>query len=492
MENHDRPIPDEQSVDAGAAAGRELSLLENVDRTFDRAVGLLSLPPGLAEQIKHCNSVIQLRFPVKLESGRTRVFTGWRALHSAHRLPGKGGIRYAPDVSEFEIEALAALMSYKCALVDVPFSGSKGGVVIDPAETSVNDLEAVTRRLARELVATGFLSPGLKVPAPDLGTTPREMGWISDTYRSLRSDDINAVACVTGKPERHGGIAGRVEATGRGLQYGLRELFRHPRDLERIGLRAGSSLGDQRVVVQGLGNVGEHVARFLSEDDGCRVIGVIERDGGLWDEEGLHVGRVIRHRRDTGGLKGCHEGEYVADGPSLLEAPCDILIPAATESQITAKNAAGIRAPLIAEAANGPTTFAADLILRERGITVLQDVYLNAGGVMVSYLEWVKNVSHMRFGRLDRRLQEQRGREVIRAIEGVSGVPLSCDLARPLLEGSGELDRVRAGLDDTMREAYQDIRETQARLPGADDLRTAAFALAIEKIGQAYADLGLV
>jgi len=467
---------------------RELSFLENVDRVFDRAAARIALPPGLAEQIKHCNAVIQVRFPVEFE-GRYRVYTGWRATHSEHRLPVKGGIRYASVVNQYEVEALAALMSYKCAIVDVPFGGSKGGLVLDPRAHDEGELEAITRRFAQELARTRFLGPSTNVPAPDMGTGEREMAWIADTYRKLHPEELNAIACVTGKPRTQGGIDGRVEATGRGIQFGLREFFRHPKDVERAGLSGG--LAGKRVVVQGLGNVGHHAARFLQEEDDARIVAVIERDGAVISDEGLPVEKLTRHVRETGGVRGFSDARFVEDGASVLEHDCDVLLPAALEAQITRRNAPRIRAPLIAEGANGPVTFAADEILRERGKTVIPDVYLNAGGVTVSYFEWVKNVSHMRFGRLDRRIEEARGREIIRALEALTGRELPEGLAQPILSGSGEIEHVRSGLDDTMRTAYNEIRERFLRSQDVPDLRTAAFVIAIEKMARAYEELGL-
>ena len=477
-----------KTSEAPRAKERELSFLENVDRAFDRAAAQLDLPPGLAEQIKHCNSVIQVRFPVESDAGY-RVYTGWRATHSEHRLPVKGGIRYASVVNQYEVEALAALMSYKCAIVDVPFGGSKGGVVLDPREHSEAELEAVTRAFAGELVSTHFLGPSTNVPAPDMGTGEREMAWIADTYAKLEPRDLNAVACVTGKPRSQGGIHGRAEATGRGVQYGLRELFRHRNDVECAGLEG--SLAGKRVVVQGLGNVGYHAALFLQEEDDARIVGVVERDGAIVDDAGLPVREVTRHLRETGGVRGFGDAHFVADGARVLEHECDVLLPAALESQITRENAPRIQARIVAEGANGPVTFAADEILRQRGRLILPDLYLNAGGVTVSYFEWVQNVSHMRFGRLNRRIEESRGRQVIRAIEAVTGEQVPGRFARPLLEGAGEIDHVRAGLDDTMRLAYNEMRERAIQNDGIPDLRTAGFAIAIEKIARAYREMGL-
>ncbi|MCH7924141.1 MAG: Glu/Leu/Phe/Val dehydrogenase [Planctomycetes bacterium] len=454
---------------------------------FDDAAATLTMPPGLSEQIKLSNSVYQVRFPIKFKDGY-KVFTGWRAVHSEHRLPAKGGIRYAPMVDQDEVEALAALMSYKCAIVNVPFGGSKGGLCIDPRQFDEEDMNRITRRFARELIAKGFISPSLNVPAPDMGTGAREMAWIADTYRDQFPNDINAMACVTGKPTTQGGIAGRVEATGRGVQYALREFFRHPEDVKEAGL--DGTLEGKRIVIQGLGNVGFHAAKFLSEEDGARIITVIERDGAISSDAGLPIESVRAHIREHGGVKGFAGASYHENGNSLLEADCDILIPAALERQITTDNAAKIRAPLIAEAANGPVTYGADEILRRNGKVVIPDVFLNAGGVVVSYFEWIKNISHIRFGRLGRRFDELRGRNTIEALEQMMERPVPATLQEKLVHGADELDLVRSGLDDTMRLAYQEIREIKQSRENVRDLRTAAFAVAVEKIAVSYMEMG--
>ncbi|MBX9583146.1 MAG: Glu/Leu/Phe/Val dehydrogenase [Gemmataceae bacterium] len=462
------------------------SFLGSVNRMFDRAAAAVGLDPGLAAVMKHCRAVYQVRFPVRIRS-QYQVFVGWRAVHSEHRLPTKGGIRYAPVVDQDEVEALAALMSYKCAVVDVPFGGSKGGLCLDPAQYTADELEAITRAFTRELARRQFVSPSINVPAPDVGTGPREMAWMADEYRRLYPDDINALACVTGKPATQSGIRGRVEATGRGVQYGLREFFRHPEDAARAGL--GGTLAGKRVVVQGLGNVGYHAANFLSEEDGAKVIGVIERDGAVFDPAGLDVEALAEHRRATGGLRG-FPVRFDPDGAAALEVECDILIPAALENQITAANAGRIRAKLIAEAANGPVTFEADEVLRSRGVVVIPDFYLNAGGVTVSYFEWIKNLSHIRFGRMDRRIHELRADRTVAAIEAAVGRPLPPELTAGLRAGADELDVIRSGLDDTMRRAYQEVRD-EWHGGRSGDLRTAAYAVAIRKISRSYQEMGV-
>jgi glutamate dehydrogenase (NAD(P)+) len=410
-------------------------------------------------------------------------------VHSDHRLPVKGGIRYAPSVGQDEVEALAALMTYKCAIVDVPFGGSKGGLRIQPGDYSENELERITRRFTQELAEKSYVHPSVNVPGPDMGTGAREMAWMVDEYQRLHPTELNAIACVTGKPVTQGGIQGRVEATGRGLQYGVREFFRHPEDVARAGLAGG--LEGKRIIVQGFGNVGYHAAKFLSEEDGAQITGVIERDGALLCPSGLSAEALAEHIRGKGGVRGFPEADYVKDGNSVLEADCDILIPAALEGQITAKNAPRIRARVIAEGANGPTTFEGDKALLKAGKFVLPDAFMNAGGVTVSYFEWIKNISHIRFGRLGRRHEEERGSTIIESIETVTGKSVPSHLRDRLVHGASELDLVRSGLDDTMRQAYNDIREIFLSRDDVPDLRTAAYVLAIEKIVRTYEELGL-
>lgn len=464
------------------------SFNDNVSRSFDRAAETLDLPPGLADNIKACNNVFLTRFFVEFEGGY-QTFTGWRAVHSDHRLPVKGGIRYASFVDQDEVEALAALMSYKCAIVDVPYGGSKGGLCIDPKKYSEQELEMITRRFTRELAEKAYIHPSVNVPGPDMGTGAREMAWMVDEYMRLNPTELNAIGCVTGKPVTQGGIAGRVEATGRGLQYGLREFFRHEADVADAGLSGG--LEGKRIIVQGFGNVGYHATKFLSEEDGSRIIGVIESDGAILSETGLDVEELAAYKREHGTVKGFPDTEFIEDGRSVLEADCDILIPAALEGQITEENAGAIQAHVIAEGANGPTTDAADQILRQRGITVIPDAFLNAGGVTVSYFEWIKNISHIRFGRLGRRHEEERGRTIIETIETMTGERVPDHLRNRLMHGADELDLVRSGLDDTMREAYNHISEVHRSRDAVPDLRTAAFVVAIEKIARAYEELGL-
>jgi glutamate dehydrogenase (NAD(P)+) len=461
------------------------SFLESVNKMFDRAVSLIDMPHGLADQIRECNSIYEVRFPVQIR-GEYRIFRGWRASHSEHKLPVKGGIRYALSVCQEEVEALAALMTYKCALVDIPFGGSKGGLCIDPHEYSKDELRRITVRFARELVKKDYVSPSQNVPAPDMGTGPSEMAWIAETYRALHPDDIDAQGCVTGKPVEAGGIRGRVEATGRGVQYGLQEFFRHANDVKDAGL--DGSLAGKRVVVQGLGNVGYHAAKFLEEEDGALIVAIIERDGAICREKGFSVEAVHAYVVENGGVKGFPDCDYHADGLPILEIDCDILIPAALEGQITSSNAGRIRARVVAEAANGPVTFEADQILRAAGKMLIPDLYLNAGGVTVSYFEWTKNLSHMRFGRMERRMQANRTQNAIEIFESILKGKIPDRLEGKVRLEMDELNLVRSGLEDTMREAYESMTKTRRDRDDVSDLRTAAYLIAVEKIAHYYVE----
>ena len=466
----------------------EGSFQSSVRGMFDRAARTLGVSADLVETIRECNSVIELRFPVRLR-GQYQTFCGWRAVHSEHRLPAKGGIRYAPYVDQHEVEALAALMTFKCALVDVPFGGAKGGLVIRPEDYTAEELEQITRRFAQELAERGYISPSRDVPAPDIGTGENEMAWMADEYRQLYPSDIDALACVTGKPVTQGGIPGRVEATGRGVQFVLAELFRYPEDVVRCGLDGG--LEGKRVIVQGLGNVGFHAAKYLVEEEGVRVVGVVEHDGAVVSEAGIAPAALAEHLASSGGVEGFPGARFVANGASVLEADCDILVPAAMESQITNANADRIRAPLIVEAANGPVTLAAERALLARGKVILPDLLVNAGGVTVSYFEWLSNVSHTRFGRLSRQLDVRRGERIIDMIETTTGRAVPEELKAPLLRGVNERDLVQSGLEDTMRDAYTAMREAMQGSETIRDLRMAAFAVALEKVVRSYRQMGL-
>jgi glutamate dehydrogenase (NAD(P)+) len=429
-----------------------------------------------------------MKFGVEIQGGY-EIFTGWRATHSEHVLPAKGGIRYAPFADQQEVEALAALMTYKCSIVSVPYAGSKGALKIDPKKYSIEELEHITRRFAQELDKRGLLGPGINVPAPDMGTGQRMMSWIADEYQKLHPSDINAQGCVTGKPVHFGGVEGRMEATGRGVQFGLQEFFRHPDDIAKA--RLDGSLAGKKIIIQGLGNVGYHAAKFLREEDGALIIAILERDGAIIDEKGLDVEAVSKYKLEHGKVEGFPGSQFVKNGSDVLEHPCDILLPAAMEGVITHENAPRIKAKVIAEAANGPVTYEADQILNEKGIFIIPDAYLNAGGVTVSYFEWLKNLSHVRFGRMDRRFVEAQGQKIIEAIESGIGKSIAESAKNKLLAGPNEIDLVRSGLDDTMRVAYSEIKEQELSNSKINDRRTAAYALAIRNIADIYESMYL-
>jgi glutamate dehydrogenase (NAD(P)+) len=475
------------------SAYSEPSFRESVDLMFNRAVSLMDLAPGLEEKIRVCNATYTVRFGVRLR-GQIHTFTGYRSVHSEHMEPVKGGIRYSPEVNQNEVEALAALMTYKCALVEAPFGGSKGGLCIDPRAWDEHELEQITRRFAYELAKRDLIHPSQNVPAPDMGTGEREMAWIADQYARMNTTDINARACVTGKPLNAGGISGRVEATGRGVQYALQEFFRDLDGVKKSGLKG--TLDGKRVIVQGLGNVGYHAAKFLSEEDGCKITGIIERDGALVDEAGLNVEAVKAWIGQHGGVAGYPDAAHTISGNAVLENECDILIPAALEGVINLGNAENIQAPLIIEAANGPVTAGADAILRKKGAVIIPDMYANAGGVTVSYFEWVKNLSHIRFGRMQRRQEEARHQLVVDELEDLSQAvgntwTLSPDFKQRYLRGADELELVRSGLDDTMRTAYQSMKEVWHSREDVNDLRTAAYLVSIGKVAASYRAKGL-
>ncbi len=467
---------------------KEPSFRESVEMMFSRAADLMDISPGLKEKIRICNSTYQVRFGVRLR-GDVQTFTGYRSVHSEHMEPVKGGIRFATSVNQDEVEALAALMTFKCALVEAPFGGSKGGLCIDPREWEEHELEQITRRFAYELAKRDLIHPSQNVPAPDMGTGEREMAWIADQYSRMNTTDINSRACVTGKPLNAGGIQGRVEATGRGVQYALQEFFRHKEDVDMAGM--SGTLDGKRVIVQGLGNVGYHAAKFLSEEDGSKITHVIERDGAVHNPDGLDIEKLREHIMANNGVKGFPGAQYTPDGSLALEEPCDILVPAAMEGVINLDNAARVQASLVIEAANGPVTAGADEILREKGVIIIPDMYANAGGVTVSYFEWVKNLSHIRFGRMERRQEEARHQLLIDEMERMEGKQLSDSFKKKYLHGAGELELVRSGLDDTMRAAYGAMRETFHSREDVEDLRVAAYLVAIDRVSSGYRAKGL-
>jgi len=461
--------------------------LDSVNAYFDKAANTLDLPKGLLDQIRVCNSVYYMQFPVRIKGG-IQVVQAWRAEHSHHKLPTKGGIRYALSVDQEEVQALAALMTYKCAVVDVPFGGAKGGIRIDPKQYTAEELERITRRYTVELIKKNFIGPSVDVPAPDYGTGPREMAWIADTYQAFAKDEINSLACVTGKPVGQGGVRGRTAATGRGLYFAVREAVNDARLMKKMKMTTG--LSDKRVIVQGFGNVGYHAAKFLSEA-GASVIGIIEWDGAVVNPKGIDIEALNTHRLKKGSITGFAGGKTIKDGKGVLEYDCEILVPAALESQITKSNASRIKAKIIAEGANGPITSEAEPILLKKGILIMPDMFVNAGGVVVSYFEWLKNISHVRFGRMDKRFEEGTNTRMVETVERLTGKSLTVVERNMVARGADEEDLVNSGLEDTMISSYHTVIEQYFGNPKVKDMRTAAFVSSIEKIAQSYLSLGI-
>lgn len=458
---------------------------EQVNKNFDKAAQYTNFPQGLLNQIKACNSVYHMTFPLEKDDGTVETIHAWRAEHSHHRSPTKGGIRYSKLVNEDEVTALAALMTYKCAVVDVPFGGAKGGIKIERNDYSIGELERITRRYTYELWAKNFIGPGLDVPAPDYGTGEQEMAWIMDTYRAL-NPTIDAAACVTGKPIHQSGIRGRAEATGRGVFFGVREACSMADDMKALGLSRG--IEGKTVVVQGLGKVGYYSAKYFQEA-GAILVGLCEYEGAIYSKKGLDLDSVVKHRQETGTILNYPGAQNISPSKLGLELECDILIPAALENQLNEENAPRIKAKIIAEGANGPTTAEAHDIMKDRGALIIPDNYLNAGGVTVSYFEWLKNLSHVRFGRMERRFEENAMMKMVDGIEGLVGKKFTAAERKKLIHGADERDLVDSGLEDTMVTAYNEIKEVRDR--HNIDLRTAAFVSAINKIGNSYEQLGI-
>lgn len=462
------------------------SFLAQVDRMFAKASALTSHPEGLLKQIQICNSMYHMKFPLKKDDGTIEVIQAWRAEHSHHRLPVKGGIRYADNVNADEVAALATLMTYKCAIVNVPFGGAKGGIKINRHNYSEAELERITRRYTYELMKKNFIGPGIDVPAPDYGTGPKEMAWMFDTYNSMSDDPLTAAGCVTGKPVAQGGVRGRTEATGRGVYYGIREACNNPEDMKAVGLSVG--LEGKKCIVQGLGNVGYHAAKYLQEG-GAILVGLIEWNGAVYNPNGIDIEAAMAHKKETGALLGLAGCTDVGNPAAALEMDCDILVPAALEAQITKENAPRIKAKLIGEGANGPVTADADAMLLARGVLVIPDVYLNAGGVTVSYFEWLKNLSHVRFGRMSKRFEQTSNENIIRSILSATGINLPAEQITKLSQGADELDLVNSGLEETMISAY--IENSEIAKAHKTDQRTAAFVNAIDKVAVYYNALGI-
>ena len=470
------------------SVNNEYSFFESVEKSFDKASKFTKWEKGILEQIKACNSIYSMRFPVKMDDGRIEVIEAYRIQHSQHKSPCKGGIRFSLAVSQDEVMALAALMTYKCAIVNVPFGGAKGGIKISPRSLSAYELEKITRRYTAELVKKNFIGPGIDVPAPDYGTGEREMAWIVDTYQSLKPGEIDAAGCVTGKPISLGGVRGRKEATGLGVFYGVREVCQMPDVMKKQGLEVG--IENKKVIVQGLGNVGYYSAKFFREH-GAKVIAIAEYEGAIYNENGLNEEEVFQHRKATGSILNFPGATNIEKSSDALELACDILIPAALENVIDANNAPKIKAKIIGEAANGPLTPEADEIFAQRGILVIPDMYLNAGGVTVSYFEWLKNLSHVRYGRLEKRFTENANINILNQIEELTGKKVTESEKNIIAHGPDEIDLVHSGLEETMITATREIMQIWKDNPSIPDMRTAAYVCAIDKVGTSYAELGI-
>lgn len=469
------------------AGQHEYSFFGAVEQSFDKAAKFTSIDQGLLEQIKQCNSVYRMHFPVKI-GDKIEVIKAYRVQHSHHKTPCKGGIRFSTAVNLDEVMALAALMTYKCAIVNVPFGGAKGGISIDPKKYTPYELEKITRRYTHELIKKNFIGPGTDVPAPDYGTGEREMAWILDTYTSMRPGEIDALGCVTGKPVTQGGVRGRREATGLGVYYGLREVCSMPDVMKKLGLSTG--VEGKRVIVQGLGNVGYHAAKFFRKG-GAKVIALAEYEGAIMNADGLDEEAVFQHRKKTGSILNFPGATNLAKSGDALEMECDILIPAALENVIDGKNAPNIKAKIIGEAANGPLTPDADEVFIKKGILVVPDMYLNAGGVTVSYFEWLKNLSHVRYGRMEKRFTENMNSHILGQIETLTGKRVTDNERDFILHGADEADLVYSGLEETMITATREIMEAWKANPAIPDMRTAAYVVAINKVGTSYAELGI-
>jgi glutamate dehydrogenase (NAD(P)+) len=466
------------------------SFYQSVEHYFDKAAPHTGIPHGLLEQIKICNAVYRMNFPVKL-GNEVKVIEAYRVQHSHHRTPTKGGIRFSNHVTQDEVMALAALMSYKCAIVDVPFGGAKGGVKINPWEYSEEDLEKITRRYTSELIKRNLIGPSVDVPAPDYGTGSREMAWIYDTYRAFKGDEIDSAGCVTGKPVTLNGVRGREEATGRGVFYGIREACNVPEDMKKLGLSAGTK--GKTMIIQGLGNVGSFTGRICQDEGGLILIGVGEVEGAIYKKDGIDIHELLKFRKETGSILQFPGAQNFAkeEREQVLELECDVLIPAALESVIHMGNADKIKAKIIAEAANGPIGADAEEILLQKGKMIIPDVYLNAGGVTVSYFEWLKNLSHMRFGRMDKRFNQARYTDFVHLVEKMTGRDVTNSELDVITRGADEIDLVRSGLEETMINAYHGIRDIMMENNKVTDLRTAAFVGSIKKISNDYLTLGI-
>ncbi len=469
-------------------SSKQAKFYESVQHNFDKAAAHTSIHPGLLQQIKTCNSVYQVNFPVKIGDSY-QVIEAYRVQHSHHRLPTKGGIRFSHLVDQEEVMALAALMTYKCAIVDVPFGGAKGGVKVSPRSYTAEELERITRRYTVELIRKNFIGPSVDVPAPDYGTGEREMAWILDTYQTFKGGEIDAAGCVTGKPVRQNGINGRTEATGRGVYYSIRELYNDDSQLKRIG--ASKGIAGKTMVIQGMGNVGSYTGLISQQEGDVKIIGLSEMEGTIYNEKGIDMQAALDFRKEKGTILGFPGSVTLPERGDWVGIECDILVPAALESQITEENMHKVKAKVIAEAANGPITAEAAEYLVKNGSIIIPDMYCNAGGVTVSYFEWLKNLSHMRFGRMDKRFNQNTYQNIVNTFESLTGKSINEKEKQFITRGAEEVDLVRSGLEETMINSYHQIMDVYHGYDKVDNLRDAAFICALNKVANDYMTLGV-
>jgi glutamate dehydrogenase (NAD(P)+) len=459
----------------------EPNFLEMVNIFFDQASKYTGMSPEMLEQIKTTDTVLQMTIPLSRDDGSISFHKAYRAQHSHHKLPCKGGTRYSPNVDLPEVEALAFLMTIKCACVNLPFGGAKGGIEVNPKSLSKAERERLTRRYALELGKKGFLSPAIDVPGPDLGTGEEEMAWMMDTFVSHHPKNLNGIATTTGKPLELGGIPGRAESTGLGVFYGIREFLQDPYYMDKLGLKTGI-LG-KTFIIQGFGNVGYWAGHFIQKEGG-KILGVIEQSASVFNEHGIDVDDLKNFYNQRKSLVGYPKAQVFQDKNEVFSKNCDVLIPAAIERSLNGETAKLIDCKIVAESANGPTTPLGEEILEKKGVLILPDLLMNAGGVTVSYFEYVKNLGHIKPGLLTKRWGARRNQNIIETIsksKNLNAKDAIAGLKRiAYTEGASELNLVYSGLEQIMTEAVQETKDTSQKL--GVNLRIAAYVNSLKRI----------